>query len=689
MGHSDVVSMNPTEIVEALIATGRESDLDLARELLESPYMAFQPRPDRPEIGDEMTSFLTDDHPGKIVLGGTGCLAGDTLLFDPVAGISRRMEEIDGPFHVYSRNPLTGERAVGLACRPYCKGIAKLFRIELSSGLFFVGTSSHRVLDNRGTWRQVGSLRVGDALVSGTQHQQQICETALFRSSEACREWTGACGLEASLFHRTLVSRPPTDEEYACLQSATEFKSSQTSLTAERGPQHHHVSAITPVGQAEFWDISVWPHENYEHAGVIHHNSGKTFTTSWLLANILYTSPPPEPNTPVWILATTLDQVGLLWSQGLRKFIDPKDILHVRWRKTGLFPEVVQIKPDARGNSWNLYFYSCEQGREALQAATVYTAWIDEQSPSDVIEEVWGRLRRWQHANMFLLTCTPLSPDPWLQELWDRRDEPEIANLYKFYRLNTVCNDHLSEQWRRDFLASLSPDQRATRQFGDFANFKGAVFPEFTSDLIIEPINTEAMEQFIGVDFGFHHPAALWMARDGDTYYVIDEVQLNDAMPDQLATSIKRRYDYRHKVICDYEDIISARTLTAAGIHNGPCLGKKVVHSLLLMKDLFWRKKIKVFKTCVQAVRQLRGFRWKDFDEMADKEELDQLKPKVIKIRDHLVDCAKYIIWTTHRNKVTPWGQLKTEGIKLIPGKAGLPSVLRPNQAGWDPYHRR
>jgi hypothetical protein len=337
---------------------------------------------------------------------------------------------------------------------------------------------------------------------------------------------------------------------------------------------------------------------------------------------------------------------------------------------------------------------------------------MDEQAPANIIEEVWGRLRKWGHANKFLLTCTPLNPDPWLQDLWDRRDEPAIRSLYRFYRLNTLCNEHLDQAGVKNWLDSLSPDQRATRQFGDFANFKGACFPEFTSDLIIGPGDVEyenikgkidGFEQFIGIDFGFHHPAAAWLARNGDQWYIIDEDQLFDTMPDKLAQRVKRRYDYRHKVYVDYEDIISARTFTAAGIQNSPCAGKKVVHSILLMKDMFWQKKIKVFRNCVQTIRQLRGYRWKDFDENADKAEPDQLKPTVIKVRDHLCDAVKYVIWTAAKRTTKPWPQLPSRSIRSIGGgamggsvgggmargAAGIPHILRPNPGRYDFRNRR
>jgi hypothetical protein len=477
--------MTLEEQVSALLATGEESDIALAEELLASPFLQFMPRADRPELGDEMESYLTDKHPGKILCGGTG--------------------------------------------------------------------------------------------------------------------------------------------------------------------------------------------------------SAKTYTTAWYFASQLFDNPPPEPNTPCWIIAKTLDQSGLIWTQALSKFITPDMIQDngIRWNKSNLYPDIVQLKKDERGNNYNLHFYSSDMKRQALQAATCWMVWVDEQCPPDIIEECWGRLRKWHHPGQFIFTCTPLDPDEWLENLWNRRDEPEIKALYGFFRLNTACNPMLDPIWVRDWLASLSPDQRATRQFGDFANFRGAIFPEFTSDLIIEPFDTDRFEQFIGVDFGFRHPAALWIARDRDTYYVTREMQLHDTMPEDLAAGIKQSYDYRHKVYVDYADPISTRKLQQAGIHTEPCAGKNVMDSVFMMKNLFHQKRIKVFKNCLQFIRQLRSYRRKDFSE-------DDAKPKIapdpakstvpleiIKVRDHLVDAARYAIFTSAKRIVMPWKQPPGKRITLV-GEAGMPSILRP-----------
>ena len=288
--------------------------------------------------------------------------------------------------------------------------------------------------------------------------------------------------------------------------------------------------------------------------------SAKTYTTAFLVVRQIFRNKAPEPNTPIWIGSQNLDMVRNIYLQALSKLIPQDYIENIRWRKAGLHPEIVQLKKDEYGNNFNIHFFSYEQGRKAVQSANVWMVWLDEQAPPEIIEECWGRLRTWHHSNMFIYSLTPLEPDEWLQDIYDRKNEPEIAGLWRFYHLDTLKNPHISNEWKKNYLDSLPPDIRLTRQYGQFASYRGAVYPEFLNELVL----TKEIEgnQYIGVDFGFHHPAAVWMVEVNGTYWVVDDMQLHDTMPDIFAQRIKERcYDHRWKVIVDYEDAISIRYL--------------------------------------------------------------------------------------------------------------------------------
>jgi len=82
----------------------------------------------------------------KIILfcGGNRCIAGETLIYDPVVGKNRSVDEISEPFHVYA---WTGEKLVeARADTPFLKGFDALYRITLSNGKQLLATSEHRIL---------------------------------------------------------------------------------------------------------------------------------------------------------------------------------------------------------------------------------------------------------------------------------------------------------------------------------------------------------------------------------------------------------------------------------------------------------------------------------------------------------------------------------------------------------------
>lgn len=379
--------------------------------------------------------------------------------------------------------------------------------------------------------------------------------------------------------------------------------------------------------------------------------SAKSYTTAFLFAQTIFKNKAPLPNTPIWIGSQTHDMVGNIWLQALSRFIPQDMIENIRWRKTGLHPEIVMLKKDEKGNSFNIHFFSYEQGRRALQSTNVWAVWLDEQCSSDIIEEVWGRLRTWKHPNMLIYSLTPLDPDKFLEELYERRDEPEIAGLWRFYHLDTMKNPHITDEWKKNYLDSLPPDVRLTRQFGLFASYKGAVYPEFTNDLC-QPIKKKEQlngNQYLAIDFGFHHPAAMWIIEENGTYYVVNDFQGHDIMPDKLANTIlERGWDYRWKTFADYEDTISVRYLNAAGITTSAAR-KNVLDGINNLKTLMYNKRFYVYPDCRETIKQLKSYQWKVYAE--DKEQKDEVK----KVNDHLADCARYITYTTLKSKVNPW----------------------------------
>ena len=108
-----------------------------------------------------------------VILGGNRCVQGDTLIYDPVLKVERRIDSIKGDHHVYAWGG--SKRVVAKAQQPFRKDLGMMVEVRLSSGQRFVAALEHRVLSADGLWRSVSKLKRGD----GVFHPQSILDTVL------------------------------------------------------------------------------------------------------------------------------------------------------------------------------------------------------------------------------------------------------------------------------------------------------------------------------------------------------------------------------------------------------------------------------------------------------------------------------------------------------------------------------
>jgi phage terminase large subunit-like protein len=256
--------------------------------------------------------------------------------------------------------------------------------------------------------------------------------------------------------------------------------------------------------------------------------SGKSYCCSAKLARFIQETPPPEPNTPVWVISQTMEVVTKnCWGQNLKNFIPPDRIKSVVWYREGPgWPRLVVLKPHANGNNYVIEFKSYDQGRQALQAANIAAFMLDEQCPMDLLNEVLARTRKWNYPGSKLYTLTPIEPDPDLEE---RFSKPDQYPTWRFYRMNTrVAAEagHVTQDYVKHLEENEIPGLVETRLTGAFARYEGMVYPSFGKDHIIDPIKLEKNWLRIrGLDLGWNHgTACIWAARDHDgRYYVYRE----------------------------------------------------------------------------------------------------------------------------------------------------------------------
>jgi hypothetical protein len=222
-------------------------------------------------------------------------------------------------------------------------------------------------------------------------------------------------------------------------------------------------------------------------------------------------------------------------------------------------------------------------------------------------------------------------------------------------------NPYLSKNEIAYLESMLPPDALERRKYGRFVGGNGLIFSEFGDENIVEPFNMSECKRFyISIDPGYKNPTAvLWLAVDDqDNIFVADDYEVAWKTIEEHSQAIK---DKTKKLGWDMEDIhvlidSAANQKTAAcnrstaeqyrscGIAVDAKVGKNVLEGIIKMKGLFCsannKRRLFVFKCCLNLIDELRGYFWKDDD-----------KPQ--KNADHTIDALRYAIMEIER-KVPP-----------------------------------
>jgi len=318
-------------------------------------------------------------------------------------------------------------------------------------------------------------------------------------------------------------------------------------------------------------------------------------------------------------------------------------------RGTGMIPGdcIEKIRPSAgipdgvdfavikhvSGKSSIVQFRSYDQGREAWQGTERDVVWMDEEPPEAVYTE--ALLRTLTTKGIVLATFTPL------------RGLTDVALAFLPEHGGKFCVQidwdevpHLSDEDKAELMGSIPPYQREARTKGIPALGSGVIYPVAESAYVVEPFEIpKYWPRAFAMDVGWNRTAAIWGAwdRQADVVYLYDEHYLGESPPQIHGDAIKARGWWipgvidpassgsnqkdgtalRDEYITLGLDLESADNTVEAGIH--------AVYRRLASGRL------KVFRTLPNFMSEIRLYRRDE-------------KGKIVKDRDHLMDCARYLI---------------------------------------------
>jgi len=316
------------------------------------------------------------------------------------------------------------------------------------------------------------------------------------------------------------------------------------------------------------------------------------------------------------------------------------------------------------GTSSSIEFKSYESGRETFQSAKV-NIWLDEEPPLSIFTECLLRtMDTGGEPLMLMLTFTPLKglSDTILNFLdGNTLSEGSLGNGKYVVRCGWDDVPHLSASDKAILLASIPPWARDARTRGIPQMGSGAIYPIPLGEVSVARFEIpKHWKRFAGMDVG-NKTAALWFAisPDNGTLYAYHEYYREGELPAVHAQGICLPGTY--VPICidsaaharsqiDGENLFRLYKELGLVLHNA---NKSVETGLYTVWELLASGRLKFFDDLKKLAEEYQIYR---------KDE----KGRVVKERDHLMDCLRYAIMT---GRELATNELESKSLTYQPGQ--------------------
>lgn len=339
----------------------------------------------------------------------------------------------------------------------------------------------------------------------------------------------------------------------------------------------------------------------------------------------------------------------------------PKENLGKYWSLAGVPQgiDVVQVRHISGGWS-TIGFKNYEQPLQAFYGTALDWVWADEECPQEHYNEML--IRTMTTNGLVFNTFTPLkgltpmvvrfaekadylAGAQKLIGIPDREDEPEDARIADIKTSKAIIQagwddaPWLTEESKQQMEADTEPHMRAARRSGKPSMGSGNVFPISIEDIMVKPFKIPPyFKKLYALDVGWNRTAVLWAAIDpsNDTVYIYDEYYVGEQQPPIHAFAIRSRGEWIPGVI-DPASVGSNQKDGTQLLQDYKKLGLKL-HPAINAVDAgisaLWQRmntgNLKVFNSLPNFAKEFVLYR-------------RDLRGKIIKENDHLMDCLRYI----------------------------------------------
>lgn len=238
-----------------------------------------------------------------------------------------------------------------------------------------------------------------------------------------------------------------------------------------------------------------------------------------------------------WIVCPTNDKIfdpgGLL--DVIKRWVPASELLGGKWE--GSWNNQRKTLHFKCGSS--LGFKTYEQDASTLGGASLHFVGYDEPPPIRHRNECLVRLVR--HGGFEMFAMTPIRTNTgWVRrDIYRQRAAPHITVV----RGSMHDNPLLDARKKEMILASFADDERKAREYGDFMELGGLIYPEFERCVVAKPWSpkfVQSLDVVVGIDPGIRNSGLVWVGFDKDlTAHVFHAELLQDKTAAQYVERIK------------------------------------------------------------------------------------------------------------------------------------------------------
>jgi phage terminase large subunit-like protein len=190
-------------------------------------------------------------------------------------------------------------------------------------------------------------------------------------------------------------------------------------------------------------------------------------------------------------------------------------------------------------NGSSIAFKTYKQDHSTLGGAALHFVGYDEPPPKKHREEGMFRLLDYGGYEMFAMTPIDTNTGYVRREIYKKRESPDITVV----RGSIHDNPTLDDATRKRALGAVSDIYAAAREFGEFVDVGGLIYPEFERSVILRPWSAEfvrSMDVVVGIDPGIRNTGIVWVGFDNENVaHVFAAALLQDKTPKDYARTIR------------------------------------------------------------------------------------------------------------------------------------------------------